>query len=89
MERLIGALMKTMFRRDVATSSGRQKWAANCSTQRSESQYDILKSLCELGYLHDGGSIAAGLPAISAGGSDWGSALARVALEALLSALVL
>jgi len=53
------------------------------------SQYDILKSLCELGYLHDGGSIAAGLPAISAGGSDWGSALARVAIEALLSALVL
>ena len=52
------------------------------------SQRDILKSLYELGYLKDGGSIAAGLPG-SAGGSDWGSALTRVALEALLSALVL
>ena len=52
------------------------------------SQRDILKSLYELGYLQDGGSFAAGLPG-SAGGSDWGSALARVALEALLSALVL
>ena len=58
--------MKTMFRRDVATSSGRQKWAANCSTQRSESQYDILKSLYELGDLQDGRSIAAGLQVISA-----------------------
>jgi hypothetical protein len=53
------------------------------------SQYDILKSLCELGYLQDGRSVAAGLQVISAGGSDWGSALARVALEAVLSALVL
>jgi hypothetical protein len=52
------------------------------------SQYDILKSLYKLGYLQDGGSIAAGLPG-PAGGSDWGSAIARVALEALLSALVL
>jgi hypothetical protein len=53
------------------------------------SQRDILKSLHKLGYLQDGRSIAAGLQAISAGGSDWGSAIARVALEALLSALVL
>ncbi len=53
------------------------------------SQYDILKSLCELGYLSNGGSTAAGLQTISAGGSDWGSAFARVALEALLTALVL
>ena len=53
------------------------------------SQYDTLKSLYELGYLHDGGSIVAGLPAISAGGSNWGSAFVRVALEALLTALVL
>jgi len=45
--------------------------------------------LHKLGYLQDGRSIAAGLQAISAGGSDWGSAIARVALEALLSALVL
>ncbi|MGO9554319.1 MAG: hypothetical protein ACLP2U_04760 [Syntrophobacteraceae bacterium] len=81
--------MKTMFRRDVATSSGRQKWAANCSTQRSESQYDILKSLYELGDLQDGRSIAAGLQVISADGSDWGSALVRVALEALLTVVVL
>ncbi len=53
------------------------------------SQREILESLYNLGYLQDSGSIAAGLQAISAGGSDWGSALARVALEALLSALVL
>jgi hypothetical protein len=53
------------------------------------SQYDILKSLYELGYLQDGRSIAAGLQAISADGPDWGSSLVRVALEALLSALVL
>ncbi len=53
------------------------------------SQYDILKSLCELGYLQDGRSIAAGLQAISADGSGWGGALVRVALEALLTALVL
>jgi len=52
------------------------------------SQYDILKGLYELGYLQDGRSIAAGLPG-SAYGSDWGSAFVRVALEALLSALVL
>ena len=53
------------------------------------SQYDVLKSLYELGYLQDGRSIAAGLQAISADGSDWGSALVRLALEALLSALML
>ncbi|MGO9017614.1 MAG: HMA2 domain-containing protein [Syntrophobacteraceae bacterium] len=53
------------------------------------SQYDILKSLYELGYLQDCRSIAAGLQAISAGGSDWGSALVRVALETLLTALML
>lgn len=53
------------------------------------SQYDILKSLHELGYLKDGRSIAAGLQAISVDGSEWGSALIRVALEALLSVLVL
>ena len=52
------------------------------------SQYDILKSLYELGYLQDVRSIAPDLPG-PAGGSDWGSVLARVALEALLSALVL
>ncbi|MGA3113901.1 MAG: HMA2 domain-containing protein [Syntrophobacteraceae bacterium] len=53
------------------------------------SQYDILKSLYELGYLQDCRSFAAGLQAISAGGSDWGSTLVRVALETLLTALVL
>ncbi len=52
------------------------------------SQCDILKSLYELGYLQGGGSIAAGLPG-SADGSDWGGALARVAIEVLFSALVL
>jgi hypothetical protein len=52
------------------------------------SQWDILKSLYELGYLRDGRSIAAGLQTISAEGSNWGSALTRVALEALLTALV-
>ena len=52
------------------------------------SQHDILKRLYRLGYLQDGGSIVAGLPA-SAGGSDWGSAVARVAIEVLFSALVL
>jgi hypothetical protein len=52
------------------------------------SQYDILKRLYKLGYLQDGGSIVAGLP-VSAGGSDWGSAVARVAIEVLFSALVL
>jgi hypothetical protein len=53
------------------------------------SQYDILKSLHELGYLQDYRSIAAGLQTISANGSDWGSAFVRVALETLLTALVL
>jgi hypothetical protein len=53
------------------------------------SQYDILKSLHELGYLQGGRSIAAGMQAISADGPDWGSAFVRVALEVLLSALVL
>jgi hypothetical protein len=53
------------------------------------SQWDILKSLYELGYLQDGRSIAAGLRALSSDGSDWGGALVRVALEALLAALVL
>lgn len=53
------------------------------------SQFDLIKILYESGYLQGGRSIAAGLPAISAEGSNWGSALVRVALEALLSALVL
>ena len=53
------------------------------------SQYDILKSLYESGYLQDGKSIAADLQAISASGSDWGVALVRIAIETLLSALVL
>jgi hypothetical protein len=54
------------------------------------SQYDVLKSLYELGYLQESGRpIAAGLQPISAGGSDWGSALVRVAIETVLTALVL
>ncbi len=53
------------------------------------SQNDILKGLYESGYLHEGRSISAGFQARPAEGSDWGSALVRVALEALLSALVL
>ncbi len=53
------------------------------------SQFDLLKILNESGYLQDAGFIAAGLQAMSAHGSDWGSAIVRVALEALLSALVL
>ncbi|MGO9417356.1 MAG: hypothetical protein ACLP51_19725 [Syntrophobacteraceae bacterium] len=42
-----------------------------------------------MGDLQDGRSIAAGLQVISADGSDWGSALVRVALEALLTVVVL
>jgi hypothetical protein len=53
------------------------------------SQYDMLKSLYGLGYLQDERSIAAGSQAIPASGTDWGCTLVRVALETLLSALVL
>jgi hypothetical protein len=53
------------------------------------SQYDILKWLHESGYLKDGRSCVPGLPARSVESSDWGNAIARLAFEALISAIVL
>lgn len=53
------------------------------------SQYDILKKLHESGYLRDVRSGVPCLPTRSADSSEWGSALARLALETLITALVL
>lgn len=52
------------------------------------SQFDILKNLHELGYLKDYRTIAAGLEPRPVNSPEWGGAFARVALEVLLTALL-
>jgi GH43 family beta-xylosidase len=53
------------------------------------SQWDILGTLREMGYLGEREYIPQDPRAQTAGNSEWSTALARVGLEALLSALIL
>jgi len=53
------------------------------------SQWDILGKLREMGYLREQQYVAHNLAAKATGNAEWSTTLARVGLEALLSALLL
>ena len=53
------------------------------------SQWEVLGKLREMGYLEERQYVSQNLAAQAAGSSDWSTALVRVGLEALLSALIL